>query len=80
MHTIAPYMTVVGLMSYGPKIAEIYSRAARQVTKILKRAKPADIPVEQPTEFELLVNFKVAKALGLKIPDSILVQATRVIE
>ena len=69
-----------GLMAYGPLIGDLYYRAANYVDKILKGAKPANLPVEQPTKFELVVNMKTAKALGIKIPNSILVQATRVIE
>ena len=68
------------LMSYGPNINEMYRRAATYVDKILKGAKPGDIPVEQPTIFEMFINGKTAKTLGLKIPNSILVQATKVIE
>jgi len=67
-------------MSYGPKSKKIYRQAARQVDKILKGAKPADIPVQQPTEFELTVNAKVAKALGRIFPQSLLVRATNVTE
>ena len=74
------YVAAGGLMSYGANLAEDERQAAHQVDKILKGAKPADIPVEQPTQFELAVNMKTAKALGTKIPTSILVQATRVIE
>ena len=69
-----------GLMSFGPDRADLYRRGAIRVDKILKGAKPADLPVQQPTKFELVVNMKTAKALGLTFPNSILVQATKVIE
>ena len=69
-----------GLMSYAPAEAEIYRRAAAIVDKILKGAKPSQIPVEQPTKFELLVNLKTAKALGQTIPTAMLVRADQVIE
>ena len=69
-----------GLISYGVDYTDLFRRAAGHVEKILKRVKPADLPVEQPTKFELVINMKTAKALGLKIPSSILVQATNVIE
>ena len=69
-----------GLMSYGPNQHDIFRRTAAIVDKIIKGAKPADIPVEQPTKFELAVNLKTAKILGIKIPNSMLVQATKIIE
>ena len=69
-----------GLMSYGPNLSDIFLRAAVYIDKVLKGAKPADLPVEQPTKFELVVNLRTAKALGLTIPRSVRLQATEVIE
>ncbi len=68
------------MMSYGPNLAEMYRRAAGYVGKILNGAKPSNLPVEQPTKFESIINLKTAKALGLTIPPSLLQRADQIIE
>ena len=76
----AEFVEAGGLMSYGSNVLSIYRRTATFVDKILKGSKPADLPVEQPTKLELIINGKTAKALGLKIPQSLLISADKVIE
>jgi putative ABC transport system substrate-binding protein len=80
MHGVREYVEAGGLMSYGPNVVDQYRRAAELVDKILRGAKPGDIPVEQPTKFDLVINLTTAKVLGLEVPATLLATADEVIE
>ena len=80
MYGLRESVAAGGLISYGPNLPDLFRRSAEMVDKILRGAKPADIPVEQPTKFDLVINLTTAKATGLIIPESLLLRANEVIE
>jgi putative ABC transport system substrate-binding protein len=80
LHGQKPYVEAGGLMSYGANIPDLFKRAADYVDKILRGTKPGDIPVEQPTRFDLVINMRTAKALGLEVSPTLLARADEVIE
>jgi putative ABC transport system substrate-binding protein len=80
MYGISEYVKAGGLISYGPNLPDVFRHSATFVDKILRGANPADLPVQQPTKFELTINLKAAKALGLTIPPAVLARADEIIQ
>ena len=80
MYDLRPYVEAGGLISHGADLVEIWRQAAGFVDEIFRGAKPGDLPIEQPTKFEMVINMKAAKALGLTIPPALLVRADQVIQ
>jgi putative ABC transport system substrate-binding protein len=80
VYNLRPFVTAGGLISYGTDIYDLYRRAAGYIDRVLKGEKPADVPVQAPTKFEMAINMKTAKALGITMPVSLLTRADEVIE
>ena len=80
MYSAREFVDAGGLVSYGPNLRALFHRAAYYVDRILRGAKPGDLPIEQPTKFELVINLKTAKALGLTIPAALLLRTDEVIQ